>query len=66
MPNFETDSELDVSRYDQEDDLSAYGSPLYVLPNTEQADNVSTNVHEQDSPTQVCAPGLPIFDLIFV
>ena len=49
MWNSETDSELDVSRYDPEDDINAYGSPVYVPPNTEQADNVSTNVHAQDS-----------------
>ena len=51
MSSSETDS--DLSRYDPEDDLNAYGSTVYVSPNTEQADNVLTNVHAQDSRTQV-------------
>ena len=64
MSNSETDSELQVSRYDPEDDINAHGSP--VPPNTGQVDNVSTNAHAQDSQTQVSAPGLVMFDLIFV
>ena len=30
MPDSETDSDLNISQYDPEDDLNVYGSPVYL------------------------------------
>ena len=34
MSDSQSDSDLNVSHYDLEDDLNCYGSPVYVSPST--------------------------------